>query len=113
MKEYLEIGIKLAIGLVTLIFQMNLLGKGNLAPTSSLDQLQNFVLGGIIGGMIYNNQISILQFFLILIMWTFLVTLFKYLKENVGFVKKLIDGKPTVVIKNGKVLVENCAKKGI
>ncbi|MFW3577023.1 DUF421 domain-containing protein [Vagococcus fluvialis] len=113
MKEYLEIGIKLAIGLVTLIFQMNLLGKGNLAPTSSLDQLQNFVLGGIIGGMIYNNQISILQFFLILIMWTFLVTLFKYLKENVGFVKKLIDGKPTVVIKNGEVLVENCAKKGI
>jgi uncharacterized membrane protein YcaP (DUF421 family) len=92
---------------------MNLLGKGNLAPTSSLDQLQNFVLGGIIGGMIYNNQISILQFFLILIMWTFLVTLFKYLKENVGFVKKLIDGKPTVVIKNGEVLVENCAKKGI
>ncbi|MFI3603422.1 DUF421 domain-containing protein [Vagococcus fluvialis] len=113
MKEYLEIGIKLAIGLVALIFQMNLLGKGNLAPTSSLDQLQNFVLGGIIGGMIYNNQISILQFFLILIMWTFLVTLFKYLKENVGFVKKLIDGKPTVVIKNGEVLVENCAKKGI
>lgn len=35
----------------------------------------------------------------------------KYLKENVGFVKKLIDGKPTVVIKNGEVLVENCAKK--
>ena len=64
MKEYLEIGIKLAIGLVTLIFQMNLLGKGNLAPTSSLDQLQNFVLGGIIGGMIYNNQISILQYLL-------------------------------------------------
>lgn len=113
MKEYLEIGVKLAIGLVSLIFQMNLLGKGNLAPTSSLDQLQNFVLGGIIGGMIYNNQISILQFFLILIMWTFLVTLFKYLKENVGLVKKAIDGKPVVVIKNGEVLVENCAKKGI
>ncbi|MEG0286707.1 MULTISPECIES: DUF421 domain-containing protein [Vagococcus] len=113
MKDYLEIGIKLAIGLISLIFQMNLLGKGNLAPTSTLDQLQNFVLGGIIGGMIYNTQISILQFFLILIMWTFLVTLFKYLKENVAIVKKLIDGKPIVVIKNGEVLVENCAKKGI
>lgn len=113
MKEYVEIGIKLAIGLISLIFQMNLLGKGNLAPTSSLDQLQNFVLGGIIGGVIYNSQISVLQFFLVLVVWTFLVTLFKYLKENVGFVKKLIDGQPTILIKNGEVLVENCAKKGI
>lgn len=113
MKEYLEIGIKLSIGLISLIFQMNLLGKSNLAPTSSLDQLQNFVLGGIIGGMIYNSQISVLQFFLVLIIWTFLVTLIKYLKENVGFVKKLIDGQPVILIRNGEVLVENCAKKGI
>ena len=29
MKEYLEIGIKLSIGLISLIFQMNLLGKSN------------------------------------------------------------------------------------
>lgn len=113
MKEYMEIGIKLAIGLISLIFQMNLLGKGNLAPTSSLDQLQNFVLGGIIGGVIYNSQISVLQFFLVLVVWTFLVTLFKYLKENIGFVKKIIDGQPTILIKNGEVLVGNCAKKGI
>lgn len=113
MKEYLEISIKLSIGLISLIFQMNLLGKSNLAPTSSLDQLQNFVLGGIIGGMIYNSQISVLQFFLVLIIWTFLVTLIKYLKENVSFVKKLIDGQPVILIKNGEVIVENCAKKGI
>ena len=113
MKEYLEIGIKLAIGLISLIFQMNLLGKSNLAPTSSLDQLQNFVLGGIIGGMIYNSQVSILQFFLVLIMWTFLVTLFKYLKENISLVKRLIDGQPVILIKNGEVIVESCAKKGI
>lgn len=113
MNEYLQIGLKLAIGLVSLIFQMNLLGKANLAPTSTLDQLQNFVLGGIIGGVIYNTQISILQYCLVLIVWTFLVTLFKFLKENIGFVKKLIDGQPITLIKNGQVLVEECAKKGI
>lgn len=113
MKDYLDIGIKLAIGIITLIFQMNLLGKANLAPTSPLDQLQNFVLGGIIGGMIYNAQISILQYFLVLVMWTFLVTLFKYLKENVALVKKMIDGYPTTLIKNGKVLVDECTKHGI
>ena len=43
---------KLAIGLLAIILQINLMGKGNLAPTSALDQLQNYVLGGIIGAII-------------------------------------------------------------
>lgn len=113
MNDYLQVALKLAVGIMALIMQMNLLGKANLAPSSSLDQLQNFVLGGIIGGVIYNNQISVLQFILVLIIWTFWVTLFKYLKENVGVVKRLIDGQPTTLIKNGEVLVDECAKKGI
>ena len=45
---------KLALGLLCLILQINLLGKGNLAPNSATDQVQNYVLGGIIGGVIYN-----------------------------------------------------------
>ena len=49
---------KLAIGLLAIILQINLMGKGNLAPTSALDQLQNYVLGGIIGAIIYNDQIG-------------------------------------------------------
>ncbi|MGO2083466.1 DUF421 domain-containing protein [Vagococcus sp.] len=113
MHDYLQIGIKLAIGILCLILQMNILGKANLAPTSTLDQLQNYVLGGIIGGVIYNQQITILQFLLILIVWTFLVVLFKYLKENVGFMKKFIDGQPITLIKNGEVIVDACARKGI
>lgn len=44
---------------------------------------------------------------------TFLVTFFRYLKENVAIVKRLIDGKPTMLIKNGVVLVDECTKKGI
>ena len=55
---------KLALGLLCLILQINLLGKGNLAPNSATDQVQNYVLGGIIGGVIYNNAISILDFLL-------------------------------------------------
>ena len=64
---------KLALGLLCLIVQINLLGKGNLAPNSATDQVQNYVLGGIIGGVIYNNAISILDFVLVLIAWTLLV----------------------------------------
>ncbi|MFQ7477755.1 MAG: DUF421 domain-containing protein, partial [Streptococcus sp.] len=49
--NFLNILIKLALGLISLVFVINVTGKGNLAPNSAVDQIQNFVLGGIIGGV--------------------------------------------------------------
>ena len=51
---FATIAIKLALGLLSLVFVINVTGNGNLAPSSAVDQIQNFVLGGIIGGVIYN-----------------------------------------------------------
>ena len=68
--DFLAILIKLALGLISLVFVINVTGKGNLAPSSAVDQIQNFVLGGIIGGVIYNSSITILQYIVILLMWT-------------------------------------------
>lgn len=111
--DYTQLFIKFALGMLTLIIQINLFGKTNLAPTTALDQLQNYVLGGIIGGLIYNANISILQFLLVLIVWTLVVFIFKFAREHNNWIRNLVDGKPVQVIKNGKVLVANCMKAGI
>ena len=55
MDGYTLLGLKLAMGIIGLVLQINLMGKGNLAPTSAMDQVQNYVLGGIIGGVIYSG----------------------------------------------------------
>lgn len=111
--NYMEILIKLVLGLFSLVFVINVTGKGNLAPNSAIDQIQNYVLGGIIGGVIYNSSISILQYAVILIIWTILVLTLKWLNNNVHFVKRLIDGKPTLLIKNGKIDPEACRSVGL
>lgn len=59
MDNYTLLGLKLTMGIVGLVLQINLMGKGNLAPTSAMDQVQNYVLGGIIGGVIYNDNIGV------------------------------------------------------
>ena len=46
--NFITILIKLALGLISLVFVINVTGKGNLAPSSAVDQIQNYVLGGII-----------------------------------------------------------------
>lgn len=63
MGAYSPIIIKLALGILCLIAQINIMGKGNLAPSSAMDQVQNYVLGGIIGGVIYNDAISVYSLF--------------------------------------------------
>ncbi|RMC25797.1 MULTISPECIES: DUF421 domain-containing protein [unclassified Lactobacillus] len=111
--DYTQLFIKFVLGVVTLIFQINVFGKSNIAPTTALDQLQNYVLGGIIGGVIYNANINVLQFLLVLIVWTLVVFILKYAREHSNVIRTLIDGKPIQIIKNGKVLVKNCLSVGI
>ena len=111
--SYIDIAIKLALGLLSLVFVINVSGKGNLAPASASDQVQNYVLGGIIGGVIYNPSISILQFINILLIWVILVLTQKWLKTNNMFLKKMVDGEPTTVIKRGKINVEVTRKSGL
>ena len=110
--SYIQILIKLALGMLSLILVINISGKGNLAPTSAADQIQNYVLGGIIGGVIYNPAITILQFFIILLIWFLLVIGLKWLKTNNNTVKKYLDGEAVTLIKNGKLDVEACRKAG-
>ena len=113
MEPYSLLTLKLSMGILGLILQINLMGKGNLAPISAMDQVQNYVLGGIIGGVIYNNDIGLLQFFLVLVLWTLLVFTLRFAKNHNRFIKTIIDGRPVEVIANGQILVGECMKNGI
>lgn len=113
MDTYSLIIIKFVLGMLCLILQINLLGKGNLAPTSAIDQVQNYVLGGIIGGIIYNSDISVFEFIMVLLIWTLIVFIVKFAKDHNIWVRRIIDGRPQILIQNGKVLVENCMRAGI
>ena len=111
--SYIDIAIKLALGLLSLVIVINISGKGNLAPTSASDQVQNYVLGGIIGGVIYSPSISILQYLNILLIWIILVLGMKWLKTNNSYFKKMIDGQPITIIKKGKIDIEATRKAGL
>ena len=113
MDGYILLGLKLAMGIIGLVLQINLMGKGNLAPTSAMDQVQNYVLGGIIGGVIYSDSIGVLQFFLVLVLWTLLIFTLRFIKNHNRFLKSIIDGKPVWVILNGKVQTGECMKNSI
>ena len=110
---YAIVAIKLTLGLLALILVINLTGKGNLAPASASDQVQNYVLGGIVGGVIYNDDISTLEFILILAIWFLAVLSLRWLKKHNNMVKQLVDGKPVTLISRGKIDVKVARKAGL
>ena len=113
MNDFVLVFIKLMIGFLSAIAVINFTGKGNLAPNSASDQIQNYVLGGIVGGVIYNKNIGIFECLLVMFAWFLLVTGFRLLKKHNVRVKQIIDGKALIIINNGKVDVETCKKAGL
>ena len=110
---YLNVFLKLLLGLVSLVLIINKSGKGNLAPSTPMDQVQNYVLGGIIGGVIYSPSVSILQFAVVLGIWAFLIIGMRKIKTKSHAFRMFIDGSPIVIIKHGEVDVEACRRAKI
>ena len=110
---YFLVAIKLLIGLLSLSFVINISGKGNLAPSNASDQIQNYVLGGIIGGTIYNSAITVLQYILILLLWCIVILGLKWIKTNNRFMGQLLDSQPLVLVNHGKLNIANCRRAGL
>ena len=110
---YLDVFLKLLLGLLALALIINKSGKGNLATTSAMDQVQNYVLGGIIGGVIYSPSVSIFQFAVVLFIWAFLIFGLRQLKTKNHAFRRFIDGAPVIVINRGKINIAACKKAKI
>ena len=110
---YLDVFLKLLLGLLALALIINKSGKGNLAPTSAMDQVQNYVLGGIIGGVIYSPSVTIFQFVVVLAIWAFLIIGLRKLKTKSLAFRRFVDGAPVIVINRGQIDIAACKKAKI
>lgn len=96
-----------------MIFQINILGKRDFSVNTPLNQVQNYVLGGIIGGVIYNSSITVLQFLLIILIWSLVVIVTKILIDTSKSFKNLTASQPELIVRDGQVDIACCAKVGL
>jgi len=110
MGVFLLVTIKLLIGFFAMVVIINISGKGNLAPSSTSDQIINYVFGGVMGGAIYNSSVQIPDFIVVLCIWCVFVLSMKWVKKRNLKAKQLIDGKALIIIDDGKIDITNCKK---
>lgn len=102
---YILIAIKFILGTMVMILQINLSGKVDFAVNTPLNQIQNYILGGIIGGVICNSSITIIQFMIILLIWSLIVMIIKYLRNQGLLFRQLVEGHPVILIHNGQSIM--------
>ena len=113
MDFYMLTAIKFALGILMMIFQINILGKRDFSVNTPLNQVQNCVLGGIIGGVIYNSSITVLQFLIIILIWSLVVIATKVLIDTSKVFKSLTASQPELIVRDGTVDIARCAKVGL
>ncbi|MGG4610567.1 DUF421 domain-containing protein [Providencia sp. Me31A] len=108
---YLLIILKFIIGFAIVITHMNLSGKTQLSQMTPIDFIGNFVLGGIIGGVIYSDTIPLYQYVIILIIGVLFISFLNFLTKKFNFFRNVAIGNPIPIIKKGQFIMENILEK--
>ncbi|WP_175868760.1 DUF421 domain-containing protein [Bartonella gabonensis] len=111
--HYGYIALKLAVGLVAFLFILRTTGRGSLSQMTPVDLVSNFVMGSIIGGVIYNQNISCIQLLLVLLIWQALITSFNFFSRYSVFFRRLIAGRNIALVLDGVFQMEQIKNLGI
>ena len=107
MHYYFAIIAKFAIGFAIILIHMNLTGRAQISQMTPVDFVGNFVLGGVMGGVIYDQDIPMYQYVIVLLIGVSFISILNSLTKRVTAVRSVALGKPITIIKNGRLSIDD------
>ena len=93
---------KLLIGVTLIVLHLRLTGKQQTAQLTPIDFIGNFILGGIIGGVIYNQAFSFAEYISFLLVTFGIISGLNYLTSKFMSTRSLVMGKAYRIIEGGR-----------
>jgi len=103
----LVVAIRSLIAFFTLLLLVRLMGKQQVAQLTFFDYVVGITIGSIASTLSVQVNENLLSTITGLVTWTVLAILLAYLSMHSAWLRKTVDGKETLVIKNGKILENN------
>lgn len=98
--------IKTVFAFFFLIFLTRVLGKKQMSEMSYFNYITGITLGTLTANIISSGDEGNLDEILGLIIWSILVLIITFISLKSMKGREIIDGKPTILIKNGKIIKE-------
>ena len=105
---------RLFIGIVIISAHLTLTKKQSLTQFTSIDFIGNFILGGIIGGIIYNHSVSTFSYVVLLLAAVGMISLFNFIASRFMPARQIVKGKAVTIINHGMInFTEQLRSRGI
>ncbi|UNE54836.1 DUF421 domain-containing protein [Bartonella machadoae] len=111
--HYGYVTLKLVVGLIAFLLILRTTGRGSLSQMTPVDLVSNFVMGGILGGVVYNPNITTIQLLLVLFIWQTLIVSLNFLARYSVFFRRLITGQKTALVLDGVFQIDKIKKLNI
>lgn len=111
MPEWVEVVIRSIFIILGLFIITKLLGKKQLSKLSFFEYIVGITIGDIAGTLSMDAELNWANGIISIIIWASVPILISYLSLKSPAFQTLIEGKPTVFIKNGKIMEDNLKKE--
>lgn len=109
---YLTIAVKIIVGMLGVLFFLRISGKTQMAQLTPLDSVNAFVLGALVGGVIYSAEVSVWELVFSLAMWTAFNMFIRYLLRFKAL-RRVIKGDTVMIVHDGHINLKEFKRNGL
>lgn len=101
-QPYIDIALKLIIGMIGILVFLRITGKAQMAQVTPLDTVSAFVIGALVGGVLYNPDMTMWHILFALAVWTAFNMLVRFAMRSARL-RHLIKGESVFLVKDGVI----------
>lgn len=106
-----QLTIELIIGFFSLFAVTRFVRKTQINEITPFDFISAIVLGELLGNAIYDDKVTIWRVLYALTLWAFLMYLIEKITQRFRRTRKVLDGDPAIIIRNGQIDFEVIKKE--
>lgn len=111
-QPYVGIAVKLIVGMIGILTFLRITGKAQMGQLTPLDTVSAFVIGALVGGVLYNPDMTIWHLVFALAVWTGFNMLVRFAMHS-AYLRHLIKGESVFLVKDGVIKFKNFKRNSL
>ena len=112
LQPYIAIALKLITGMIGILVFLRIAGKAQMAQITQLDTVSAFVIGALVGGVLYNPDMSMWHILFALTVWTLFNMLIRFAMRSARL-RHFIKGESVFLVKDGAINFKNFKRNSL